>query len=934
MPIQISSKGITEAIQGLTLRPGTLKAKFIEAVYAYYLNEDSYPTDPIPTEILIARIWEIDSAEEIRAKRKNFSSTKSSLNKSLKELDKDGKNPEGITIGKDNLFTISDEKKDSLIKQIDVSSEATRSLLEMVSSFKKLFAEITEKQDNSAVKKLIKELENTQSVVQNLVDILPDDLGQTPSYPDGEEKETIHLRPTPGASVDGTAQGNIEDSEAGKTGGIDDIKSGPENPEKFLSSDASQHDAAAKVGDDDGIETIGAESEIGKPEAGVETPAGADELEETEFEEEEILEVDDETLARIQDIVADTDGIGPDNVGGFGAAGGDEGSGAAGGSAPGDTGHGFGAETEPGSGIPDAEETQRALDWLADEDVEIIEADDEILDETLDTPVEAIAEESVSLADEGTAGETTSTPSVTEGPDGSSLTDDIQEDYEEEIIEVDDETLEKIQDIVAEADGIGPDDAERLSADDGGEGPGAAGESSEESAGPGFWAGTEHDSGVTDTGETQGLPDWMAEEDMEIIKAEDEILDEALKELTEEFEEIEEVEVAETGSAELEATEANGFEEILESEEIEDVSTDAMEESLAEDIETEDLEEVDEEEILEVDQETLEEIKRIKAALGSATGVAADGESADKPRLLEVLSEYMNPQEALADTPKTLNESHEEYIAQIMERFTPKFITIPEGRYSIGSKHPKANEQPKKTVLLKSFHLGQFPITNDLFELFVRDTGYETDAEQAGYGVVVEGKCRDTIDPESGRQLFTMTRSAMAQSMNGANWRHPDGPGSSIENRHNHPVVQVSRRDAMSFAAWAGKRLPTEEEWETGARGNDDRLFPWGNMWGADNGNFEGACHSGTTAVDHYGKKSASPFGIYDLLGNVFEWTSGEYRQDPASHIKPTAAVYILKGGSWATAGPVTIAARLLERGAYWSNTIGFRCAVSDRERS
>lgn len=290
------------------------------------------------------------------------------------------------------------------------------------------------------------------------------------------------------------------------------------------------------------------------------------------------------------------------------------------------------------------------------------------------------------------------------------------------------------------------------------------------------------------------------------------------------------------------------------------------------------------------------------------------------------LSHYIEPEEALATPPETLAESHDEYLAQILERFMPKFIKIPAGTYHLGVQHPRYNERPLHAVTLGSFYIGQLPVTNDLFDFFVRETGYETDAEKEGFGTVIVPRINQRTDPDTGRLTLSISPGTRTGRVSGANWRHPAGPGSSLENKANHPVVQVSRRDALAFAAWAGKRLPTEDEWEVAARGGKGFLFPWGNDWQSSRGNFESSHLGDTCSVYDSGRQGMSPFGVYDLLGNVYEWTSSNFTSAGKTAVEPSR-VFILKGGDWASRSVVSAASRRLERET-WSNCIGFRCAV------
>ncbi|MBU4152333.1 MAG: formylglycine-generating enzyme family protein, partial [Proteobacteria bacterium] len=289
--------------------------------------------------------------------------------------------------------------------------------------------------------------------------------------------------------------------------------------------------------------------------------------------------------------------------------------------------------------------------------------------------------------------------------------------------------------------------------------------------------------------------------------------------------------------------------------------------------------------------------------------------------LLEVLSKYIDPEQAL-NPRDILNESEEGLVSQLLERFTPKFIKIPEGVYPLGCSHPGPQEHSFLEKRVNSYYLGQYPVTNDLFELFVRETGYETDAEKVGFGLVHEGVWQSRKDPETGLASFSIRQVTTANQINGANWRHPSGPGSSLESRHNHPVVQISQRDAYAFAAWAGKRLPTEDEWEAAARGSDGRLFPWGGDWAADRANLGGSCLGETTSVERYRDQGKSPFGIADMLGNVYEWT--------ASIDLPEGTVrrFVLKGGCWNSRGIISVCHRSIQSET-WSNIIGFRLAVS-----
>lgn len=189
--------------------------------------------------------------------------------------------------------------------------------------------------------------------------------------------------------------------------------------------------------------------------------------------------------------------------------------------------------------------------------------------------------------------------------------------------------------------------------------------------------------------------------------------------------------------------------------------------------------------------------------------------------------------------------------------------------------------------------------------------------------MVVESRWRTATDRVTGRASFSINSRAATggRRVQRANWRHPFGPESRLDHKHNHPVVQISQKDAQAFAAWAGKRLPTEAEWEAAARGVDGRLFPWGQEWDVTRGNFSLSCLGDTTPVNRFQEQGRSPFGIHDLLGNVYEWTTP---------IEPGKAdgFLILKGGCWNSNEIISACHRKIET-TTWSNTIGFRLAVS-----
>ncbi len=212
----------------------------------------------------------------------------------------------------------------------------------------------------------------------------------------------------------------------------------------------------------------------------------------------------------------------------------------------------------------------------------------------------------------------------------------------------------------------------------------------------------------------------------------------------------------------------------------------------------------------------------------------------------------------------------------IHEKTGIELIRIPAGPFLYGSSDAdtvaRDNEKPQRTVDLPEYWIGRYPVTNAQFAKFIQSTGHITKAEREGSG-----------------RVFT---SRQWEIINGADWRHPTGPRSSSSGRENHPVVQISWDDAKAFCDWAGLVLPTKEQWEKGARGTHDRIWPWGNEEPtAEHCNFSGHIDA-TTPVGKYSPKGDSPFGCGDMAGNVWEWTESSWGDE-------ARAPRVVRGGSW-----------------------------------
>jgi formylglycine-generating enzyme required for sulfatase activity len=298
---------------------------------------------------------------------------------------------------------------------------------------------------------------------------------------------------------------------------------------------------------------------------------------------------------------------------------------------------------------------------------------------------------------------------------------------------------------------------------------------------------------------------------------------------------------------------------------------------------------------------------------------------------------------------------------------------IPGGTFWMGSQNFYPEESPVRRAAVDGFWMDTHPVTVAEFRRFMKDTGYVTTAEtppdpvrhpEADPSLLVPGSLVFTPTPgpvplDDYRRWWSFTP--------GADWRHPQGPGSNLDGRQHHPVTQVSWFDASAYVEWAGKELPTEAEWEFAARGGLDRQpFVWGathepdgrraaNVW---QGRFpwENLNGDGAVGTSRVGRFPPNGYLLSDMAGNVWEWTVDYYTADhseagktvapatccipadPRRAVAPTPepgepyARRVIKGGSYLCAPNYCLRYRPAARQGQTEETstchIGFRCIV------
>ena len=263
-------------------------------------------------------------------------------------------------------------------------------------------------------------------------------------------------------------------------------------------------------------------------------------------------------------------------------------------------------------------------------------------------------------------------------------------------------------------------------------------------------------------------------------------------------------------------------------------------------------------------------------------------------------------------------------------------ISLPGGEFRMGTNDaagfPEDGEGPVRTVTVAPFAIDAHCVSNARFAEFVADTGHRTDAETFGWSYVFGAFLPSALR----RTAQRLAEAPWWCGVSGAYWAAPEGPGSDVADRADHPVVHVSWHDATAFCRWAGTRLPTEAEWEYAARGGlDQARYPWGdeltpngehrcNIWQgrfpAHNTEQDG--YRGTAPVDAF---PPNGFGLHNVAGNVWEWCADRWDASGTPE-------RVMRGGSYlcheSYCNRYRVAARTRNTPDSSTGNLGFRCAA------
>ncbi len=306
-----------------------------------------------------------------------------------------------------------------------------------------------------------------------------------------------------------------------------------------------------------------------------------------------------------------------------------------------------------------------------------------------------------------------------------------------------------------------------------------------------------------------------------------------------------------------------------------------------------------------------------------------------------------------------------------------EMVWIPGGTFMMGSNEHYPEEAPAHQVSVAGFWMDQHTVTNAEFSRFVEDTGYVTSAERAPSADDYPGALSEMLVPASvmfrrpGHKVDLRNHYNWWTYVAGANWRHPQGPQSSLKGLHKHPVVHIAYEDALAYAVWIGKQIPTEAEWEFAARGGlEGAEFSWGdefmpdgkpmaNTWQGDFPN-ENLLEDGFEWTAPVGSFPPNGYGLYDMAGNVWEWTSdwylehGKLPNSCCGSVNPSGGIReesydpcspeiqmprkVMKGGSYLCAPNYCKRYRPAARMAQPIDTstchLGFRCVVRQNVRA
>ena len=285
-------------------------------------------------------------------------------------------------------------------------------------------------------------------------------------------------------------------------------------------------------------------------------------------------------------------------------------------------------------------------------------------------------------------------------------------------------------------------------------------------------------------------------------------------------------------------------------------------------------------------------------------------------------------------------------------------VKLPAGRFTMGSDDHYPEEALSREVKVDGFWIDRHDVTNAQFARFVAATGHVSVAERTPTVAAKAGAA-----PAAGSAVFVFPKDGRPGAWRfiaGADWRHPQGPGSSIEGRANHPVVQIAYEDALAYARWLGRELPTEAQWEYASRGGlEAQPYAWGEAFTPDGrpmaNTWQGPFPLVNTGDDRFmgtspvGCFPANGYGLYDMAGNVWQWTRSWYRpghsgqaetnplgphqRDAYDTRQPGVPVLVIKGGSHLCAPNYCAryrpAARQPQDPSFGTSHIGFRTVAA-----